>query len=116
MRAMRLHAALFAVLLAAPALVAQQGAVIRIHAATVLDGTGRTLRNATVVVQGSKITRSKPGRRPTPHTISDKLTVLPGMIDVHAHIGWHFDKRRALRRSARARRRKKFFTPPRTRT
>ena len=45
MRAMRLNAALFAVLLAAPALLAQDQTV-RIHAATVLDGTGHTLRFA----------------------------------------------------------------------
>ena len=40
MRAMKLNAALFAVLLAAPALLAQNQTV-RIHAATVLDGTGK---------------------------------------------------------------------------
>ena len=92
MRAMRLHAALFAVLLAAPALVAQQGAVIRIHAATVLDGTGRTLRNATVVVQGSKITAVETGTPANATYNLGQVTVLPGMIDVHSHIGWHFDR------------------------
>jgi imidazolonepropionase-like amidohydrolase len=89
---MRLHAALFAVLLGAPALLAQGQAPIRIHAATVLDGTGRTLRNATVVVQGSKITAVETG---TPAGATYKLgqvTLMPGMIDVHAHIGWHFDR------------------------
>ena len=60
MRAMKLTAALFAVLLAAPALVAQNQTV-RIHAATVLDGTGKTLKNATIVVQGSKITSIETG-------------------------------------------------------
>jgi len=34
---------------------------------TVLDGTGKTLKNATIVVQGSKITSIENGRaRPTP--------------------------------------------------
>ena len=92
MRAMRLHAALFAVLLAAPALVAQQGAVIRIHAATVLDGAGRTLRNATVVVQGAKITAVETGTPANATYNLGQVTVLPGMIDVHSHIGWHFDR------------------------
>ena len=55
MRAMKLTAALFGVLMAASALVAQNQTV-RIHAATVIDGTGKTLKNATIVVQGSKIT------------------------------------------------------------
>jgi imidazolonepropionase-like amidohydrolase len=92
MRAMRLHAALFALFLAAPALLAQPAPVIRIHAATVLDGTGRTLRNATVVVQGSKITAVESGTAANATYNLGQVTVLPGMIDVHAHIGWHFDR------------------------
>jgi imidazolonepropionase-like amidohydrolase len=92
MRAMRLHAALFAVLLAAPALLAQGPAPIRIHAATVLDGTGRTLRNATVVVQGSKIIAVEIGTPAGATYNLGQMTLLPGMIDVHAHIGWHFDR------------------------
>jgi imidazolonepropionase-like amidohydrolase len=91
MRAMRLHAALFALFLAAPALVAQ-APIVRVHAATVLDGTGRTLRNATVVVQGSKITAVETG---TPANVTyhlGQVTLLPGMVDVHAHIGWHLDR------------------------
>ena len=92
MRAMRLHAALFALFMAAPALLAQQGPAIRIHAATVLDGTGRTLRNATVVVQGSKITAVETGTPANATYNLGQVTVLPGMIDVHSHIGWHFDR------------------------
>jgi imidazolonepropionase-like amidohydrolase len=92
MRAMRRHAALFALLAAAPALVAQAPAAIRIHAATVLDGTGRTLRNATVVVQGSKITAVETGTAANATYNLGQVTVVPGMIDVHAHVGWHFDR------------------------
>ncbi len=94
MRVMKLKVALFAVLLAAPSLLAQNQTV-RIHAATVLDGTGKTLRNATIVVQGSRITSIETGT-PARGSIATyelgQLTVLPGMIDVHAHVGWHFDK------------------------
>ena len=89
---MRVQAALFALCVAAPALLAQAPATLRIHAATVLDGTGRTLRNATVVVQGSKITAVETGAAASATHDLGQLTVLPGMIDVHAHIGWHFDK------------------------
>jgi len=92
MRAMRVHAALFALTLAAPALVVAQGAPIRVHAATVLDGTGRTLRNATVVVQGSKITAVETGTPAGATYNLGQVTILPGMIDVHSHIGWHFDR------------------------
>ena len=94
MRAMKLNLALFAVLLAAPALLAQNQTV-RIHAATVLDGTGKTLRNATIVVQGSKITSIETGTSANARNATYELgqvTILPGMIDVHAHVGWHFDK------------------------
>src|SRR5438270_4517643 len=91
MRAMKLKAALFAVLLISPALLAQNQTV-RIHAATVLDGTGNTLKNATIVVQGSKITSIDTGAAANATYELGQLTVLPGMIDVHAHVGWHFDK------------------------
>jgi imidazolonepropionase-like amidohydrolase len=85
-----MKAALFAVLLAAPTLVAQSQTV-RIHAATVIDGTGKALRNATVVVQGSKITGIETGNANATYDLG-QLTILPGMIDVHAHVAWHFDK------------------------
>ena len=94
MRAMKLKVALFAVLVAAPSLLAQNQTV-RIHAATVLDGTGKTLKNATIVVQGSTITSIETGTAASGRNATyelGQLTVLPGMIDVHAHIGWHFDK------------------------
>jgi imidazolonepropionase-like amidohydrolase len=91
MRAMKLKAALFAVLLISPALLAQNQTV-RIHAATILDGTGKVLKNATIVVQGSKITSIETGNASNPTYDLGRLTVVPGMIDVHAHVGWHFDK------------------------
>ena len=89
---MRTKFALFLVVLAAPALIAQQPSSIRIHAASVLDGTGRTLRNATITVQGSKITSIDTGNTAGATYDLGQLTVIPGMIDVHAHVAWHFDK------------------------
>jgi imidazolonepropionase-like amidohydrolase len=89
---MRTTAALFALVLAAPSLVAQTP-TIRIRAARLLDGTGRAMQNATVVVQGSKITAIETGTTSGAVTYNlGQLTVMPGMIDVHAHVGWHFDK------------------------
>src|SRR5438067_4925204 len=89
---MRTKFALFLVVLAAPALIAQQPSSIRIHAASVLDGSGRTLRNATITVQGSKITSIDTGNTAGATYDLGQLTVIPGMIDVHAHVAWHFDK------------------------
>jgi imidazolonepropionase-like amidohydrolase len=88
---MRIKLALFIAVLAAPALVAQSPA-IRIHAASVIDGTGKVLRNATVVVQGSKITAIETGSGSSATYDLGRLTVMPGMIDVHSHVAWHFDK------------------------
>jgi imidazolonepropionase-like amidohydrolase len=100
---MRIKAALLATLLCPVALVSQPRTV-RIHAARVIDGAGKVVPNATVVVQGSKITAIESGNAGTPTYDLGQVTVLPGMIDVHAHLGWHFDKdgRYAARRGAAA--------------
>jgi imidazolonepropionase-like amidohydrolase len=92
MRAMKWNVALFAVLLTAPALLVAQDPTVRIHAATVLDGTGRTLRNATIVVRGSKIASIETGNATNATYDLGQVTVIPGMIDIHTHVGWHFDK------------------------
>jgi imidazolonepropionase-like amidohydrolase len=65
---------------------------IRIHAGTVLDGTGKVLRNSTIVVEGSTIARIESGNSGAATYELGQLTVVPGLIDVHAHVGWHFDK------------------------
>jgi imidazolonepropionase-like amidohydrolase len=93
MRRMKLKAALFtAAVYLCFAPLGAQNPTIRIHAATVLDGSGKTLRNATVVVQGSKITSIETGNSANATYDLGARTIMPGMIDVHAHVGWHFDK------------------------
>jgi len=92
MRAMRTKILLFATIVAAAATLSAQDQAIRIRAATILDGTGKVLRNATIVVQGSKITAIDTGNAGAASYNLGQLTVLPGMIDVHAHVAWHFDK------------------------
>jgi imidazolonepropionase-like amidohydrolase len=89
---MRMKAALCAVLLGAPLVLSAQSQTIRIHAAAVVDGAGKVLRDATVVVQGSKITAVETGGAANATYNLGQLTVMPGMIDVHSHVGWHFDK------------------------
>jgi len=89
---MRLKMLTLAVLLVGTlAVSAQQPQPIRIHASAVVDGTGRIVRNATVVVEGSKITGIDTAPGPATYDLG-RLTVMPGMIDVHDHIGWHFGK------------------------
>ena len=77
-------------LLFATAGVHSQQKEIRIRAARVIDGTGQVRANATVVVRGSAIAAIE-SSTPQPVDIDlGQLTVLPGLIDVHSHIGWHF--------------------------
>src|SRR5918994_734088 len=91
-RMMRARAARFAalLLLLAPATVHAQQGELRIRAARVLDGTGQLLENATIVVRGSSIAAiESPSSKPVDIDLGQS-TLLPGLIDVHAHIGWHF--------------------------
>ena len=90
---MRLTAVRTALLIAfiAPVALSSQDQTVRIRAAKVLDGTGKTLSNVTITVQGSRITSIGPDNAAATYNLGT-LTVMPGMIDVHAHVGWHFDK------------------------
>jgi imidazolonepropionase-like amidohydrolase len=78
--------------LALSATLSSQTQTIRIHANTLLDGSGKVIKNATVVVQGSKITAIETGNPGNATYNLGQLTIVPGFIDVHAHVGWHFDK------------------------
>ena len=64
---------------------------IALKVATAYDGKGKTLRNTTIVVEGSKIQRIG-GAVPANAIMYDlsALTVSPGWIDTHSHIGYHF--------------------------
>jgi len=62
---------------------------VTIHAAHLFDGRGGTLDDATVVVEGTRITAVD--HRAGPYTYDlGAATLLPGFIDVHVHIDWHF--------------------------
>ena len=72
-----------------PVCLAAQEPSITIRAGVVFDGKGGVLRGATIVVQGSKIQSVGPSRSAVTYDLS-KLTVLPGLIDTHVHLAWHF--------------------------
>jgi imidazolonepropionase-like amidohydrolase len=74
--------------------IAAQEPVTVIRAARVLDGAGRTIPNATIVVRGSRIVSVGPNAPvPAGARVYDltTLTVLPGLIDAHSHVVWHFN-------------------------
>jgi imidazolonepropionase-like amidohydrolase len=74
---------------ASPA-AAQEAVVIR--AGTILDGRGGSMRDVAVVVRGSKIDRINTAPSGSATYDLRRLTLLPGLIDTHVHIGWHFGK------------------------
>jgi len=59
------------------------------RAARVLDGRGRSIANGVVEVRGSKIVAVDQRKGAVTHDLGD-ATLMPGMIDVHVHIDWHF--------------------------
>src|SRR5438552_12302732 len=65
-------------------------AEVVIRAARVIDGRGNVIRNAAVVVDGSKIVRIDEHPTRADIDLGDR-TLMPGGIDTHVHIGWHFD-------------------------
>ena len=71
--------------------VAAQGQFVTIRAARVIDGKGGVLQNATVEVRGSKIVTVDQRAGPVTHDLGN-VTLLPGLIDTHVHIGYHFGK------------------------
>lgn len=67
---------------------------IVLRVSTLLDGRGHTQRDTRILIEHGKIVRVAPSRE---MSASDAqvydlrgLTVMPGWIDVHEHISWHF--------------------------
>ena len=86
----RLHLevrSIFAGLLFCCAICAQQPPVV-LRVATLLDGKGGIQRNTNIVIEGGKIKRIGAATRADYNL--DHVTVLPGLIDTHVHISWHF--------------------------
>jgi imidazolonepropionase-like amidohydrolase len=62
-----------------------------IKTTTLIDGKGRVLRNQEITVDGGRITRIGAAHQKATIDLSG-LTVMPGWIDTHVHLGWYFDK------------------------
>ncbi|MBC7925984.1 MAG: amidohydrolase family protein, partial [Bryobacteraceae bacterium] len=65
---------------------------VTLHAGTMLDGLGGQRRNVTVVVRDGKVTSVGDGFKGTADYDLRNATLMPGWIDTHSHIGWHFNK------------------------
>ncbi|HYV99084.1 MAG TPA: amidohydrolase family protein [Gemmatimonadaceae bacterium] len=67
-----------------------------LHTSKVIDGKGKTLTDVDITVENGKITRVAPKGGAVPagaHEVDLRgRTVMPGFIDVHAHITWYFNR------------------------
>ncbi|GBD32699.1 Adenine deaminase [bacterium HR33] len=79
-----------AVVLAAACPLGAQTAPISLKASLVLDGRGGATSDVTVTIQGSKIASVERSRAPATYDLTG-LTLMPGGIDTHVHLSWHFD-------------------------
>ena len=87
-------AAVFALAATTPA--AAQDATVVIHTSKLLDGKGATMSNADIVVVNGRITRvGSAAAVPNGAREIDLRgkTVLPGLIDVHSHLTWYFNRK-----------------------
>jgi imidazolonepropionase-like amidohydrolase len=69
-------------------LASAQTAVL--ETSVILDGKGGVLRNQRITVDGSKIARVAAGQGSAAYDLRG-LTVMPGWIDTHVHLNWHYD-------------------------
>lgn len=73
-----------------PMTVLAQPSPVTIRASRVIDGRGGVTDNAMVTIQDGKIVRVGPAQG-QPTIDLGSATLLPGFIDTHVHIDWHFD-------------------------
>ena len=90
---MRIEAKILALLGAAwiglPSLATAQQTAIR--AGALIDGRGGIQRNVVIGIEGTRIAKIESGNARANYDLS-QLTVLPGLIDAHVHIGAHFGR------------------------
>mgnify|MGYP001065651823 CR=1 FL=1 len=80
---------LFSIIVAASLCMAQEKPIV-IRAGTLLDGKGGVTHNTAIQIEGSRITRVGPAAGGAITHDFQNLTVLPGWIDTHVHLTWHF--------------------------
>ncbi len=78
----------FLIAISVPALLAQK---LVIDAGTVIDGRGGVSHNKQITVEGSRITHLGDSQG-APDIDLRNFTVMPGWIDTHVHLDWHFGR------------------------
>src|SRR2546421_12369792 len=73
---------------------------VTIKTTTILDGKGHVLKNKQIVVNGSRIAGISDAKGRSTYDLSG-LTLMPGWIDTHVHLGWHFNSENRLDQGGR---------------
>ncbi|MDH4064703.1 MAG: amidohydrolase family protein [Acidobacteriota bacterium] len=84
-----LRAILVSICLMSPAVLAQPSA-ITVKARAIINGDGRVMTGNVVTVRDGKIAAIGSAAGPFTIDLGD-ATLLPGFIDTHVHIDWHFN-------------------------
>src|SRR5580704_7656111 len=63
---------------------------IVLDTSTVIDGKGEVLKGRRIVINGARIESVNGGAGRATYDLRG-LTVMPGWIDTHVHLDWHFD-------------------------
>jgi len=74
----------------AQAIAPAQSSKVVIAVGTALDGRGGVLRDTRLVIQNGKIAAIDPKASPIDYDLRTR-TVMPGWIDTHVHLNWHFN-------------------------
>ena len=74
----------------AQAIAPAQSSKIVIAVGTALDGRGGVLRDTRLVIQDGRIAAIDPKASPIDYDLRTR-TVMPGWIDTHVHLNWHFN-------------------------
>ena len=88
MRGLNIFAATVLALIVVVSATAQNKRTV-IQVSTLLDGRGAVIKDTRIVIEGNKIVRIDPKAAPVDYDLRG-FTVLPGWIDSHVHITWHF--------------------------
>jgi imidazolonepropionase-like amidohydrolase len=65
---------------------------VTLRVGKLIDGRGGVMNDVTIVLDGGRIVAVEPRPRAEATWDLRGLTVMPGGIDTHVHIAWHFDK------------------------
>jgi imidazolonepropionase-like amidohydrolase len=83
----------FSFLFAAAIVCAQDR--ITIDAGTLIDSKGGVQKNQQIVIDGSKIAEIRPAKGKSTYDLR-AFTLMPGWIDTHVHLTWHFNAQHIL--------------------